>query len=466
MSDLAKEKKPEADAPATLSDDAIETETSEKLLETAGSPLDENQDDQTVEGTLVDEKIEHSDEDAPEEPEPHDIVEEDLQSTQEDVLDKLDALEDDQDKDLELKEDELTEQVDEDTDAPDDAKEEASEEIAEEVVSEEPSPPPPPVQHQSSVWPAVFGGVVAAMLGFIAGRADQFDAYLPASMQRETTDLAPLVAQTSSLNERIAALETAEAPEAASPDLSGLASDDALQSARAEIETLMATVSELTERVDTVEARPTETIETIVQQPIEAPDNSEEIEALQAAVDALQAQISADEALAKSEAQRLLAQAALTRVVTAVESGETFEPALGALQEVTPIEVPEALMFAAVDGVPSISALRESFPDAARAALAAARAEVPETEVSGIGGFFRRQLSIRSVTPREGSDADAVLSRAEAAVNDGNLQDALVELDALPDPAKTAMQDWLEDANARQDARDAARNLADSLTVN
>lgn len=465
MSDLAKENKPEADAPATLSDDAIETEKSEKLLETAGSPLDENQDDQAVEGALVDEKIEHSDEDAPEEPELHDIVEEDLQSTQEDVLDKLDALEDDQEKDLELKEDDLTEQVDEDTDAPDDAKEEASEEIAEEIVSEDPAPPPP-VQQQSSVWPAVFGGVVAAMLGFIAGRADQFDAYLPASMQRETTDLAPLVAQTSSLNERIAALETAEAPEAASPDLSGLASDDALQSARAEIETLMATVSELTERVDTVEARPTETIETIVQQPIEAPDNSEEIEALQAAVDELQAQISADEALAKSEAQRLLAQAALTRVVTAVESGETFEPALGALQEVTPIEVPDALMVAAVDGVPSISALREGFPDAARAALAAARAEVPETEVSGIGGFFRRQLSIRSVTPREGSDADAVLSRAEAAVNDGNLQDALVELDALPGPAKTAMQDWLEDANARQDARDAARNLADSLTVN
>ncbi|MDW3223657.1 MAG: hypothetical protein R8G34_12370 [Paracoccaceae bacterium] len=456
---MAKEKKQKADDPAKLSDGETELETSEKLLDSASSPLDENQ---ILEGTLIDEATDAAVENVSEDPEPYGPVEEHLQSEQDPIAD---VLEHDLEQDPELKEDEKDDQLDDATEAVVETKDEVSDEVAEEVIEEKPSPPPP-VQEKSSVWPAVFGGVVAAMLGFIAGRADQLDAYLPASMQREATDLAPLVAQASALNERIEALETVEVPETTPPDLTGLASDAAMQSAMSEIDRLTAVVSELTQRVDTVEARPVETVETIVQQPVEAPDNSEEIEVLQAAVQALQEQISADEALAKSDAQRILAQAALTRVVTAVDSGETFEPALGALQEVAPVEVPDALRAAASEGVPSMSVLRENFPDAARAALAAARAEVPETEVSGIGGFFRRQLNVRSVTPREGSDPDAVLSRAEAAVNGGNLQEALTELDALPDPAKAAMQSWLEDANARQSAREAAQNLADSLTVN
>ncbi|MEP2427963.1 MAG: hypothetical protein ABJH99_18265, partial [Tateyamaria sp.] len=165
-------------------------------------------------------------------------------------------------------------------------------------------------------------------------------------------------------------------------------------------------------------------------------------------------------------AARILARAALTRVITAVESGETFEPALGALEEVAPIEVPEILRVAAAKGVPSMSALREDFPEAARAGLTAARAEVPETEVAGIGNFLKRQLSVRSVTPRDGSDPDAILSRVEAALKLADLDTALAEIEALPDAAKTAMQGWLAGATSRKQASDAAKSLSDSLTVN
>jgi hypothetical protein len=70
------------------------------------------------------------------------------------------------------------------------------------------------------------------------------------------------------------------------------------------------------------------------------------------------------------------------------------------------------------------------------------------------------------VAPREGSDPDAVLSRAQAAVRAGDLGAALTEMESLPEAARTAMQDWLDAASARKAAQDAADELADSLNSN
>ncbi|MGC3938046.1 mitofilin family membrane protein [Roseobacter sp. EG26] len=335
------------------------------------------------------------------------------------------------------------------------------EESAQEAQTEErPAPPPAPAQNTSSFWPAIFGGVIAALLGFIAGRGDVLDGVLPASMQRQAVDLAPIEAETQALAEANSALieriDGLEAVIAATPepvperDEELISSVDALQSA----------LLQMTSRLEAIESRP----EPEPSAPVV--DNSGEIAALQSALADLQTQLSEDEARARTEAERVLARAALTRVETAVDSGTAFEPALGALEEVAPVDVPDVLRSAAAEGVPTMSMLREGFPDAARAGLAAARAEVPESEVQGIGGFIRRQLSVRSVTPREGTDPDAILSRAEAAMKAEDLDTALREMDALPDAAKAAMQGWLDRANARKAARDATKSLSDSLTVN
>ena len=79
---------------------------------------------------------------------------------------------------------------------------------------------------------------------------------------------------------------------------------------------------------------------------------------------------------------------------------------------------------------------------------------------------MRRQLGARSVQPREGSDPDAVLSRAEAAVRDGDLSEALNELDNLPEDVQSAMADWLADARARVAAEAAINDLSQRLTAN
>ena len=324
------------------------------------------------------------------------------------------------------------------------------------------------------MWPAVFGGVIAAMIGFIAGRGDTLDQWLPASMQRSAVDLtvietqtAELAAATEAQAERIAALESQPAPEPAPapapeipPELAA-----ATENLTENVALVSAELEALAGRLDALEARPAEP----------APDGASaaDVAALQSALEAQRAEIQAlnaiaeeAEAAARSEAARILARAALTRVVTAVETGETFAPAIDDLEEVTPVEVPEVLKSAAAEGVPTMASLRESFPEAARSALAAARAEVPESEVQGIGGFLRRQLSARSVTPREGSDPDAVLSRAEAALGQGDLAAALSEMEGLPEPARAAMQGWLSSAEARRAAQDAANTLSDSLQSN
>jgi hypothetical protein len=330
------------------------------------------------------------------------------------------------------------------------------------------------------MWPAVFGGVIAALVGFIAGRGDQLDRYLPASMQRPAVDLTAIEAETAvlaqadeTLTERISSLEAL--PERLAPldelpaRLEALEAREPASGAPADlVETLSglkASVDALADRVAALESRP------VPSQDEGA--SSEELAALQQAMEAQQAEIAAlaakaeeAEAKAASEAQRILARAALTRVITAVDSGAAFSPALEDLEQAAPVEVPDPLRKAAEAGVPTMAQLQDSFPDAARAGLGAARADVPQAEAQSITGFLRRQLNVRSITPREGDDPDAILSRAEAAVRAGDLKTALSEMEGLPEPARTAMSDWIDAASARTAAQDAAGQLADSLNSN
>jgi len=322
---------------------------------------------------------------------------------------------------------------------------------------------------KGSMWPGIFGGIVAALVGFVAGRGEMLDAVLPETMQRPAIDMsavdavteqaAALAAATEAQAARIDALEAA--PGAA--PVEGLGAD-ALDGVAADLAALAA-------RIDALEARP-DTAETTgaSQEALAALDSVAALEATLAEQAERLAELTAAaetaEANAESEAARILARAALARVEVAVDSGEPYDGALASLEEVAPVEVPEPLRAAAEAGVPTLLALQASFPDAARVGLAAARAEVPEAEVDGVTGFLRRQLNVRSTVPREGSDPDAVLSRAEAAVSAGDLDLALTEMEALPDAARAAMNDWLEAASARKAAQDAARALADSLSSN
>ena len=153
-------------------------------------------------------------------------------------------------------------------------------------------------------------------------------------------------------------------------------------------------------------------------------------------------------------------------IVAAVESGSPFADAVADLAETADTDLPAALTDQAANGVPTLIALQDEFPDLARSALAAARQTAAAEGEGGVLSFIERRLGARSVTPQDGNSPDAVLSRAEAALRNRQLTDVLTEIDALPTVSKDVLADWTAKATARNGALQAADSLMSSLSTN
>lgn len=318
-----------------------------------------------------------------------------------------------------------------------------------------PAPTPKPAEKKSgsAFWPLVFGGVIAAALGFFAAEMNLLGTH---------DNNSDLRTQLNDQQAQIVELQNAkpQVPEMEFPELGGLTSNVAGLS-----ETLSAMETRLTE----VEKRPISEGTS----PAAVAAYERELEALQASVEEQRSEIEGllDNALSVEEATADMArtatlQAALTSITAAINGGQPFASGLSELEANGMSDISAALTDTADTGVVTLINLQTRFPDAARTALSVARADGTDEAAGGVSSFLRRQLGARSVAPREGSGPDAVLSRAEAAVRDGELADALSELDTLPENAKAAMQDWLADARARQAADAAAQDLSQRLTAN
>ena len=190
----------------------------------------------------------------------------------------------------------------------------------------------------------------------------------------------------------------------------------------------------------------------------------QDLQALKATVEAMATERRDLEATANSNANEVMKRAAITRLLTALESGSSYRGALTDLQG-TGVSVPDTLSAFADDGVTSLSNLQDSYPDAARAALNASRkAETDNDEGSGgFTAFLRTQLGARSLEPREGDDPDAILSRVEAALREARLTDALSEIETLPEAGRAELSDWAGQVAQRQDALHAAERLNQEL---
>lgn len=334
--------------------------------------------------------------------------------------------------------------------------------------SPRPDPAPETPARRPSVFPMVLGGVLAGAIGFGAAFVllGMNDDGADQSFRSDTrTALDTQEQQLGSLGQRI----------------DGLAAASDLEALRGTVEETATAVSDLSGRVEGVEGRIDELvarIDELEQRPISEGVSEEAIAAYERELQRLQDSVAqqrqevesmATEAAemeqnAQETARQTMARSAATRILTALEAGDPFPSALADLQE-TGADVPEVLRQVASDGVATRAALTEAFPDAARRALSAAREGTPQEGGFGdrVGTFLRDQLGARSVAPREGNDPDAVLSRAEAAVQEGRLTDALAEIDTLPEAAQAEMNDWVALASARRDALDAAESLAQSL---
>lgn len=342
------------------------------------------------------------------------------------------------------------------------------------------------VERKGGFWPMALGGVVAAGLGFGASwylaQDDTFETETRAALDRHGSALDELDGKAAALAEQDTAT-TARLDELAS----------GLEATQGTLATAQEELSALGERLDTVdqgfETRITE-LDTRLTELIKRPvaDNvsreaikayEDELERLRGSMEeqrkAIEETIAAEKAKieqiaeeatqieerALEESRLAAARSAMTRVLSALDTGDAFEAALAELAENVddPLTV---LKSVAAEGVVTQAALRERFPDASRDALRAVR-DGASDDGGGIGGVLEKMFEVRSVEPREGDDADAVLSRAEAAVRAGDIRTALAEIEALPEVAKEVLSDWVTDAETRISALEEAQAVAARL---
>jgi hypothetical protein len=321
-----------------------------------------------------------------------------------------------------------------------------------------PAPPPPPPIHATARGPSflgpVLGGALAAAAGFALSHFNAFGiaaqvngaelaalasrvSALEAAPAPEAADLSGLEGSFADLQARIAALE--EAPAQPAPDLSAL---DTLDQRLAAIEAMPATGGEASTAA--LAAKLAELERRLASLPTEAVDTTE-VDAALARLEAAEAEATARATAAAEAAAAAELALALDRLRAAAASGP-FEAELQALgdADLTAALAPHAA------GVATVAELQAAFPDLVRTALDVARAAEGDTGwAARVTDFLAAQTGARPLSPQTGNTPAAILSRADFAVTEGRLADALAEIATLPPDVQAVFADWSARANAR-----------------
>ena len=336
------------------------------------------------------------------------------------------------------------------------------------VEPDVPRPAPPLARQRSGLLGFVVGGALLAGLGFGVAKYAFPDTGTADAIAALQAKLDADAAEDAALKTELAAVSARLAPDAKLGDritmLEGAISDVAKFGER---------LTTLEDRLAAIEAASADgtgaPVAALAAMARQLKDLQAQIEAQKTAGPAVAADIEAASAAAEGRlvaaetaAETAAKQAAFSHIRAAFESGAPLGPALEGLKAVG-VQLPAALA-AAVGTVPSLISLQEGFADPARAALdASIRADMGEDWASRLTSFLRTQSGARSLTPHDGTDPDAVLSRAEAELRDGKIQAALTELQGLPPAGRDAMAPWIADATRRLDTEQAISDLSATL---
>jgi hypothetical protein len=294
-----------------------------------------------------------------------------------------------------------------------------------------------------SVWRLVVGGIVAVAFGFVVAQSNLVEKLLPPSWRMTTKDIV-FQEQISKAQDEIDSLKVT---------LTKLFNrlETMPQTLSTDTAELISVVEDLAVRIDVIESRPA----VVKSENADVIQLREVVEKQQIEIDRLLANLRFAEQTPQEDAKMILARAAASQILAAIESGTPFETALADLEATGVVEIPEVLIAAAAEGVVTLTELQNLIPAAARAGLAAS----PQDAESGLGDFLKRQFGARSIAPREGDDADAVLSRVEGAIRQGRLMDALAEAETLAPEVISAMSDWLGNTATRLAVTNASETL-------
>lgn len=153
---------------------------------------------------------------------------------------------------------------------------------------------------------------------------------------------------------------------------------------------------------------------------------------------------------------------AVGQLTQAVDTGGSFVRELAAVRAIG-ADDPEMASTAAslepfaTSGVPSLAALRASFPDAAAAISRAEPVTAGDGWTDKIIDRVASLVSVRRIGPAAigASGVDGTLAQAEAALADGDLAGTVGALQTLTGPPAAAAQPWLAQARTRLDAEQA-----------
>jgi hypothetical protein len=214
---------------------------------------------------------------------------------------------------------------------------------------------------------------------------------------------------------------------------------DALDGRTTDMTQLAARVDTLSGRIESLSGRDQTGIDVTKQQ----------VSALTARVAAIEANAENTEAVTR----RLNRIARLQEASLALEAGRAIGDVPGA---------PHALARYAHAPPPTEAEMRLRFPQAEKAALAAHQPDA--TEAPFIDRVWDRAQNLVTIRRGEevvvGNPSSVTLSRAQTALDAGDLAGAVSAVDSLKGPPKEAMASWLSDSKALLDARAALAQLA------
>lgn len=346
-----------------------------------------------------------------------------------------------------------------------------------------PSVDPDPEPGSSGFWSGLVGGVAASAIAFGAywtvDRSDAPDLTpLTTELEDQTAKTDALVTEIESLKAELTALQSApRAGEGIEARFGTLEAEitESFNEIATQQDRLTSTLSVLEGRIAQVEARPPvfegdaseATGEVIAQMRATLEAQKAEVETLadeaRAQLEAVQSEAAAMQADAAAATKAAATQAALSQLMAALDAGGPFSGPLSDFTDASGIEAPDILIEHAETGISTLADLQASFPDAARAALSASSKNALSEDADTfdrIGAFLMSQTGARSLEPREGDSPNAVLSRAEAALAQGQLSEALDLIAQLPEDGQAEMANWSAMASARHAALTAASSLA------
>jgi hypothetical protein len=182
---------------------------------------------------------------------------------------------------------------------------------------------------------------------------------------------------------------------------------------------------------------------------------------LEAALPELSTAIDRSSASAKSGAAAI----AFANLRNAVAAGRPYAAELTALKSLIPDPGDlGALPGHADTGIPTVADLSANLTKLAEASAAPAATPSVTSILDSMVASARSAISIRRIgADVTGDEPGAVLARAEAAMQQGDLAAAIKEVETLPAPSRNALGGWLDDARARASANDTLSKLESTV---